>query len=78
MCLFAVIAGSHSEDYLDELMDSEDKGAFLKSLSPSDAANLASFMRSKYQDDQANVGREIAEEVQVRAFRLGPVEPNGL
>jgi hypothetical protein len=78
VCLFAVIAASHSEDYMDELMDSEDKGAFLNSLSPSDAANLASFMRRKYQDDQANVWREIAEEVQVRAFRLGPVERNGL
>lgn len=59
-------------------MDSEDKGAFLKSLSPSDAANLASFMRRKHQDDQANVERDIAEEVQVRAFRLGPVERNRL
>ncbi|CDZ97877.1 rad51-associated protein brh2 [Phaffia rhodozyma] len=69
--------GAGAEDLFDDLENATDQAAFLRTIEPGQLAELASFMKRKYQEDGSKIGQDILDEIdsrcpprEVRSFRV--------
>lgn len=67
----------NTEDFYDDLMDSNDKPGFIRNLSKSDAGWLAIYIRKRCRDDRERIGQEIEDDLKVR-LSLNEPEPSSL